>query len=95
MITVILPAKDIPIGSTVQRIEIVPYHCILMNNIQLVADGETFENETQPDCLFTMRRGSITSIKAVPPLTLLEWKIRTPEEYEQLKELIEKDLKCL
>lgn len=88
MITLLLLAKDIPIGSIVKAKDDTLPH-ILMDDVKIITNGTTYEDKEHPDCLFMMIPGDITSIKAINPEVLLRWSVY---KEEQLKSIIDNHL---
>lgn len=86
MMKILLQANEIPIGSTVIK-QGGNLHRKLLNDVKVVADGKTYANVHQQDCLFLMA-SQLDTLEAVLPTTTLEWVVQWEDEYNQLKEII-------
>ena len=87
MITIIIEAKDIPIGAKVRKVDHPFFDYILINDIEVIANGTKYENRAHQDCLFIMFPHNIGSLEAIKPDMKLEWRIEKEENFDYLKGL--------
>jgi len=88
MFKITAEAKDIPIGSKVRPLGETFQTYILINEIQVIADGKTHENYAHEDSLFIMSENNIGSLKVVKPTESLQWIVKTEEDFDQLEQFL-------
>jgi hypothetical protein len=87
-IKVLMPANEIPVGAKVTLPEKSIFSYILVNEIEIIADGITHHNYAHPDSLFLIQKNSVGSLKVIKPTTELIWYITEKEHKQYLKNLL-------